>query len=427
MERIILNEIKKEENVISYVFEVSSGLEKYFSGKPFSIEYQENVTAVPDSVAAIPFVCCVLPIIWLSNSELIVDEIDKAFYDCIPEVRKGYETMFPEAEFLGEIVAGKIVENVIPKTENSALFFSGGLDAVSSLVSHIDEKPDLVAVWGSDIKYSNSEGWSVVYKGLVDSAQQFDANLIVVKSSFRDFDNEGLLGAEYYSKLKDGWWHGVKHGMGLIGHAAVLAYLKKYSIIYIASTSCQEDGIVKIASSPLTDNKIRFVMSKVVHDGYEYCRQDKARNVVVYQKSNSERVSLRVCWESQNGDNCCECEKCLRTVTELITECAEPSDYGFNYLDRVMPQLKKICVEKRYFYDLRMKKYWVKIQDRLYANRKIIRKTKYWKHIKWILKVDFSDPTTIKLPLKQRIKNFIYSRKIYIWLHNVKTKLNSHS
>lgn len=426
MERIILNEIKKEKNVISYVFEVSSNLEKYFSGKPFIVEYQEDIDSVPDSVAVIPFVCSVLPIIWLTNSELVIDEIDKDFYECIPEVRKGYEIMFPEAEFLGLISVGKIVENTVPKTENCALFFSGGLDAVSSLISHIDENPDLVAVWGSDIKYSNTEGWYVVYRGLADSARQFGLNLIVIKSSFREFDNEGLLGTEYYGKLKDGWWHGVKHGMGLIGHVAVLSYLKKYSKIYFASTYCEDDGLVRSASSPLTDNKINFVKSKVIHDGFELCRQEKARNVVNYHISKEIEIPLRVCWNSNAGDNCCGCEKCFRTILELITECAEPSNFGFEHLDEFMPNFRKISVQKNFFYDAVARGFWLKIQEQLRINKKTIKKTKYWRYIKWLIKADISNPQTIKLPLNLRIQNFVYSLKIYIWLHNVKTKLIEH-
>lgn len=94
MEKICLRAIRKEKNVITYSFSCTDGLSPYFTGKPFLIEYPFDITNVPDSIASIPFVCCVLPIVWMSDSILEIPELDEAFYDCIPNVKKGYETLY---------------------------------------------------------------------------------------------------------------------------------------------------------------------------------------------------------------------------------------------------------------------------------------------------------------------------------------------
>ena len=110
MESIVLNKIEKENNKVCYKFSVSNGLQKYFSDSPFEIYYPDSIEGIPDAVLAVPFVCNVLPIIWLTDSLLYITELDKMFFKSIPEFKKGYMTMFPEAEFLGNVKVDREVE-----------------------------------------------------------------------------------------------------------------------------------------------------------------------------------------------------------------------------------------------------------------------------------------------------------------------------
>ena len=64
MEEIILSRIDKTENTLFYEFHVTENLERFFSGKSFQIQYPDNIEMIPDSIASIPFVCSVLPIVW---------------------------------------------------------------------------------------------------------------------------------------------------------------------------------------------------------------------------------------------------------------------------------------------------------------------------------------------------------------------------
>ena len=274
MEQLHLRSIRKNNCTISYEYSVSQGLSKYFSETPFFIEYPMDVSDVPDSIAAIPFVSCVLPIIWLTNSALILSELDEDFYNCIPNVKKGYEEMFPESRFLGSIQVESVVKNTTAAGGNCAMLFSGGLDATQTMVSHLEECPHLISIWGSDIRYDNQDGWNAVYSHIADTAQRYCLPSAVVRSSFRAFDKEGLLDHDFSTQLRDGWWHGVKHGMGLLGHAAPYAFLKGLSSVYIASSNCPLDGQVRCASHPSIDNHVRFCGCQIVHDGYQFSRQD---------------------------------------------------------------------------------------------------------------------------------------------------------
>ncbi|MDY2814157.1 MAG: hypothetical protein SOU03_09445 [Dorea sp.] len=420
MEKIVLHQIYKKENVISYDFSVSKGLSEFFSGKKFEIEYSEDIESVPDSIASIPFVCNILPIIWLTNSKLILKCLDRNFYDCLPNVKKGYEIMFPESEFKGELEVSKIELNESSPTSRCAMFYSGGVDSMQTLVSHLDENPDLISIWGSDIQYNNREAWDLVHKAIEEASQKCDLKDIVIHSSFRKFDNEGVLHKRFSRQLKDGWWHGVKHGIALLGHVAPYAYLHDITTMYIASSHCPADGKVRCASNPLIDNSVRFGNCKVVHDGFEYSRQDKIHNIVEFNRKNNLNLPLHVCWESQSGGNCCRCEKCYRTIVGILAEEEDPSKYGFDNWEENIKYMRQNLVLKKSMYEETFRSYWTHIQKRLFENRHFLKGKSYWKYIRWILDADFTHPEKLKMPLLYRMRSIFSNFLFYQKLHELK-------
>ena len=417
MKTLRLKNIIKTGNVLKYEFCAGEEIKKYFSDKEYVIEYPVDIENVPDSVAAVPFAASVLPIVWLSDAELIIEELDEDFFNCLPELKKGYETMFEGGIFKGKISVKHTMKNA-GKGDRRALFFSGGVDSAQTLISHYEEKPDLLSVWGSDIKFDNEDGWAVVQKGLAEGAKCFGFKNEVIRSAFREFDKEGLLGKDFYSRLHDGWWHGVKHGLALLGHVAPLAYLRGYKKFYIASTNCAEDGKVRCASNPLTDNCVRFAGCRVFHDGFEFSRQDKIRNIIDFVKKNHP-LSLHVCWESQSGSNCCYCEKCYRTIFGFLAENEDPTPYGFLYFEQAMERFNADWLKREYLQkNLNLRQAWTLIAKRVKENDRILKKNPYYKKLKSIADLDFRKIDSFNLSLKLRIK-----QKIKRFIKDFKTKL----
>lgn len=407
MRYIKLDYIKKINDTIIYEFECSEELSRYFSENRFFIQYQENIETVPDGVAAIPFVCNVLPIVWLTDSELIIDELDADFYHSIPEFKKGYVDMFPEASFLGKLNADKTV-NCSNKSENKGVgaFFSGGLDAFTTMIRHIDESPTLISIWGADVAVENIEAWGKVDKAISSISKRYSLPRCVIKSSFRQFDNEGLLHTEFYGILKDGWWHGVKHGIGLISHAAPYAWLHKWDRVYIASSNCPSDGKVTCASDPTIDNYVRFCGCEVVHDGFEMSRQEKIKYVSKIANSTHVYPELRVCWETKEGNNCCNCEKCYRTMMGLWAEGEDPKLYGFKYNEDIFKQIKRF-IKIEYEFHITIIKQWKQIQEAVRDNKGLLMNKDYYESIKWILTFDFDHPRKNFSYLLFRLKSII--------------------
>lgn len=425
---ITLNQIIKKCNSIVYNFSYSEKLNNYFSGKNFVIEYPESVESVPNAILAIPFVCNVLPIVWLEDIELIIPELDEDFYNSIPNFKKGYVDMYPDADFKGSVTVDKIVNCRKDNRCGSASFFSGGVDATTTLLRHLDEKPDLISIWGSDITFDNVEGWKPIQNAIDDTAEEYDVKHINIHSSFRQFDKEWELDKVHRERLNDGWWHGVKHGIGLISHAAPYAWLHNLSTIYIASTYSPSDGKITSASYPTIDNNVRFCGASIVHDGFEMCRQDKIRYVIQYHKNHPDRkIHFHVCWESSDGGNCCNCEKCYRTMVALWIEREDPCLFGFEYSEDIFSCIyKKMALN--YNYPPHISAEWKHIQDGFIYNEKDLKRTDYFKQLKWLKGFDFLNPEENLCRKWYRIKTFkdircvLSNFKFYQKLHELKMK-----
>lgn len=316
---------------ITVEFAVGDELKQYFKTNIFQIDYSVDILDVPYGLAVIPFVCNVLPIVWLTDATLYLDELDEDFYNCVEKLKQGYREIYPNLQFKGKIECKKIRYEREECNQRSLVFFSGGVDAFATLIAHIDECPTLFSICGADVKLANKTGWNTVMTQIKEVSDNFNLSAIQCYSNFREFIDEEKL-CELVTDLgaKDDYWHGFQHGIGLIGHAAPLAYSYGYTKNYIASSyTIRERGICTCASDPRIDNNMRFCDSKVCHDQFEYNRQEKIQHIVEYCRKNNVNVKLRVCWITDSGNNCCTCEKCIRTIYGILAEKENPMSYGF--------------------------------------------------------------------------------------------------
>lgn len=388
-----------ENNRITYDYELTGEWEKIFEkDNKFSAEYDCDISMVPEGIAIIPLLGNILPISWVYDACIYIETCDKDFYESISEFKKGYQQMFPMMDFEGKLEVSQIQFNE-KEDKNVGAFFSGGADAFNTLVCHAEEKPVLMTLWGADVKWDDEAGWNRVANHLKDTTREFNVESVIIKSNLRDFVKEYELN-EFVAKSGDSWWHGFQHGLGIICHAAPVAYTKKMSIIYFASSfTIADKGKVTCASDPTIDNFIKFCGTNIFHDGYEYTRQMKIRNIVNYSNEQEKEIALRVCWQSSGGANCCNCEKCWRTILGIFAEGENPRKFGFNYTDF---QLAKIAGKMKYgkdkiFSELRYRP----IQE---AMRENCNREKLPFSIRWFYDVDIT-----KIDKSNLIKEFFYS------------------
>ena len=365
-------------------FRTSENLKKYFSTTSFRVEYSEDVSKTPELLAILPFVCNVLPIVWITGAILEVNEIDDDFMIGYPDILNGYRKMFPSFKFEGTICANKRVKNKIDRSHQikSAAFFSGGVDAFATLIAHIDQYPTLITLRGSDIALDDEIGWRIVKNHVLRTSSDFHLDNVFVRTNFRTFINNKSLD-KLVVKSGDCWWHGFQHGVGLIGHAAPIVWKKKLSILYIASSFTKNSqGKLTCASDPTIDNNVKMAGCITIHDQYEYERIEKVRHIVEFVKETEIPIDLRVCWITRGGRNCCKCEKCLRTMFEIFAFGEDPQKYGFNYS---LKDLKKSQNRVLMGYNFINKPLWEEIQMKIKTDMALTLP----KEIEWVRNIDF--------------------------------------
>lgn len=409
-----IRSIKIDKNRIDIYFSTSEDLDKYFSDtKHFWAEYSIPLNGVSYSMALVPFVCNILPIIWMTDSELILSELDIDFYDSINKIKEGYIDMYPQLNFGGKINVDKLVDNK-KETDKIALLFSGGLDAFSSLAGLASKQPELVTIWGADVSISNETAWTKVEKHIKEVADEFNLNYIVVKSNFRIFLDVEKLNI-LVAKSGDNYWHGFQHGIALVGLTAPYANLQGVKNIYISSSFTEEmkknsletsNKIITCASDPSIDNFVCFGSTSTIHYQYEMNRQMKTQYIYTFSKQSKKNMMIRVCWLSINGDNCCKCEKCYRTICGFWAEGADANDYGFNIGTDYSPQLIRDLKTK----DLRPLN-WENIQSRFIENRENIRETEF---MEWIINADFDKINNSPSKKMKKLIKRVYNKFKYI-------------
>lgn len=65
--------------------------------------------------------------------------------------------------------------------------------------------------------------------------EEYGLNYVTAKSEIRVFLSCDVL-IEKIKDSGDNWWHGFQHGIGIISHAAPIAYLMGQKKIYFIST-----------------------------------------------------------------------------------------------------------------------------------------------------------------------------------------------
>ncbi|MBU3191224.1 hypothetical protein K9O30_18470 [Clostridium bowmanii] len=411
MERSVISvdKVKIHGDRVEYFLDIQGDVKRYFNLKVnMFVEYGENIEDVPEGIAIIPLLTNLLPIAWFSDSEIIVNEIDKSFYECIEEIKHGYVDRHKLNNLKGKFSAHKIIDYNYEYEQKSATFFSGGVDSFATLITRLNEKPMLVTLWGTDITLDDEEGWERVKELVVDSGEKLGLKNLLIKSNFRIFINESELDRAFYKYMNEGWWRGAQHGIGLIGHIAPFAYIYKIKQVYMPASLSTVYSEISCASHPNIDNKVRMGSCSVVHEGFDNNRQDKIKIIGDHLKNHEYQFTIRVCWESKGGKNCSVCEKCSRTIMGLIAEGIDPNKYGFNVTDNTILNIKE---NWQYVWNITEAtgSSWTALQNKYKEDEEL------WKNnniFNWILKINFTKITPKNRSIIHKIKRKIYFKVV---------------
>lgn len=394
MRNIVLDRIERNDNSIYYHYHVSPDIARYFKGGPIFLSLPYNLDNVPDSILSIPFVSSFSPISWLLDISLWVDEIDRTYFYALKDLKVAYQEIHYDFPFKGRLVPSKIISNSIHESDKAILLYGGGVDCYSSFLRHRDEIVEIV----------NINGW-LEDQNQIDSVdesdramtQAFGEHMSVkathIRSNLLDVFNLKSIDNYFAKKVGVGHWYGFLHPMFFIGCAIPLAWQNGLARIIIASSNTKGQNNV-CASDVTTDSLHKFAVNgEVIHDGFELNRQEKIRQIVSHNKTQDRIFPLHVC--SFHDSNCCECEKCFRTVISLIAEGEDPRKYGFN-IQRPMKEHWIDVMDRRlglWGIGLEKRTYWPYTKARMIENYSEIEDKEF---VDWFLNYDFDKQYSLK-------------------------------
>lgn len=374
MESIYIKEININKCNIDVYFSVSDKLKKYFDlNQHFFTEYSFDVSDIPKSIAVIPVLLNLLQFSWLSNSILWVNEIDEDFYNNIFVLKNAFKEMYPDINIGGSLIAAKIIKNRVSKKDKVLQLFTGGIDATTTLIRHIDEKPILFNTngWYKNNASEKNSVYDADLSAINGIAESFDLESCFVKSNFGNFINASKINNDFLKKQNTTWWFGFQHSMAFLGCAMVAAFKYGADKVYIASSYTFGQYILCV-SDPRIDNCVKCANINTYHDGYELSRQDKVKLLTDFHNSYKKDITLRVC--SFNESNCCKCEKCLRSMLSLIAEGADDlSEYGFYFENDFLDILKNFIYNNAMELDKNHIVFWNDIIDKMKKNYDILK------------------------------------------------------
>lgn len=210
-----------------------------------------------------------------------------------------YQNWFKQYRKIAIAHQGEILPKPVP-SGRIACFFTGGVDSYYTFLQHKEDITDLIYVHGFDLKLEET--------GLRDQVSHLGKH-IATESAIRFVEIETNA-----RQILKGWgrWGAHSHGLALASVARVLS--GSIDKVFIPS-STTADNLFPWGSHPETDHLLGDENLEIIHDSVDTKRTEKT---VFISQYNWALKTLRVCYKNTDGAyNCCECEKCLRTMTSL--------------------------------------------------------------------------------------------------------------
>jgi len=242
---------------------------------------------------------CLLPAMKNQTLLKIPGKVSTHLLQGVNKIQQIFSSRDPKFSIL-EIETGGPWQDPQASAGKVGQFFSGGVDSSYTLLKHSDEIDTIIFVHGFDIPLANQALRSKVSEAIKDTAYKLGKELIEVETNLRDF-------SDLYTD-----WGQDYHGSALASIALLLA--PQFRKFYIPATYSYKNLFPR-GSDPLLDPLWSTEKVKIVHDG---CEANRVEKINLISKNDIILKHLRVCWENRKGAyNCCECEKCLRTMVSL--------------------------------------------------------------------------------------------------------------
>ena len=309
---------------------VPKGLRKYFNSFRLFAHYNAQLRA-DMSILNIPLVSTVLPLAWLTGTDVHVEKLDKKYVEAMNAIKHEFKQMYPRGKFTTKINVDNLVENNT-QSQGTAMLFSGGVDSTYSLIRNMGLKPKLImffGVVGYQLDPSYKKHNQLVRKTYSDFAKREGLDINFVDTNTSSILNDSRIAHDFHRILRGNpLWDSLQLPLVLLGLPAPLS-IGRFNRLLIADDASLTYDFEKYpyASQIRINEKFAWADLRVIHDGYVH-RYSKTGLIKEYLKKHKYR--LRVCNDPPlDRLNCSTCEKCSRTIVPLVLEGVDPNNCGF--------------------------------------------------------------------------------------------------
>lgn len=315
-------------------------LARYCLRKVHTITYNQeglDLRRYDSSLLIMPFIFDLLPLIYLSGDNYIVDELDTKMVQSLEKIKRLFIAMYPNTTWKGSLLAKRQVYHELNFDQSKTIMlFSGGIDSTYSLIKHLDQKPILFTLQGH-IDASSSDQWRHTI-ALVDAvAKQFE--LETTRASSKGAYVVDRLKAQALTKGVYDWSTQIIGDLRWIGKLLPIMVHLQASKLCIPASISYDYPFVRCYNSSI-DNCVRFGSSvEVFTDGFDQNRIEKISYILknLNKYSQWQGWRFKICFDP-SGENCNRCFKCVKTISCLYLLGSDPNLYGFN---TTMEEFKK--------------------------------------------------------------------------------------
>ena len=326
--------------------------------------------------------------------------------ESLPRIQDAYRKMYPYANFKLEVIAQKVVRCLNycspPQYTRTSLLFTGGVDATSALIEEIEDNPLLINIWGGDVSVKDMSSHAELESYLDGLSKAMNLQYVFIKSNCREQFNESrvtkMLATKIFPWHNHGWWASIAHILSMSTLVAPLSYVAKIGINYIASSYDAKSSTFDANNDTLLA-AIRFGECKLEPVDSNLERAEKVKKIIDFSSTHKIKLDLKVCWFRKAGKNCSHCEKCYRTVLEILAAHGDPNAFGFAVSTNTYREVKEY-VKTNYVNT----GFWKPIQAAFEKERD------YWlgqPEISWILDAKLNSVKALARKVVTTMKKFI--------------------
>jgi hypothetical protein len=283
--------------------------------RPRQEVYFETDEAFAEGLSCNPhafLVGCIMPAIRHEEARIFIDA------EICPELRDGLVTAmswirhwFYDSDHKLVRIEAKLQSSLpVPRASARAgAFLSGGIDSLALLRAnrltyppeHPDSIKDCLLVYGQNIESdARPEIFEQAKTALSQVTQEAGATLIPIYTNVRLLDGD----TKFFTKQFLGAI------LASVGHALV----RRLTKVYVAS-SHTISTVYPFGTHPLLDPNYSSYDLRIQHYDLLSSRLEKTKMVADWEAALQ---NIKVCGPNWPGQNCGQCEKCIRTMLELM-------------------------------------------------------------------------------------------------------------